>query len=62
MLLLVALGTMNLGAMLLLTTVVTAEKLLPRGDLVARAAALAAIGLACVLAASPAVFARLVGA
>jgi predicted metal-binding membrane protein len=58
MLLLVAVGTMNLGAMLALTVVIAAEKLLPHGVAVSRAVAAAALLLAVALAASPEVFTR----
>jgi len=61
-LLLVAVGTMNLGVMLALTVVVLGEKLLPRGDVVAHGVALAAVCAAVLFAVSPTVFDRLVGA
>jgi predicted metal-binding membrane protein len=61
MLLLVAVGTMNLGAMLVLTAVIAAEKLLPHGLAITRVTATAAILLAAVFAVSPALFARLTG-
>ena len=53
MLLMVGAGTMNLVVMLALTLVIAAEKLLPRGELVTRAIAVTALGLAVILAASP---------
>ena len=46
MVLLAAFGVMNLWAMLVLTTVITAEKLAPAGRLVARAVGIASIALA----------------
>src|SRR5207253_5743793 len=45
-LLLVAVGTMNLGAMLVLTIVIAAEKLLPHGLAISRVTAAAAVVLA----------------
>ncbi len=61
MLLLVAVGTMNLVAMLVLTALIAAEKLLPHGQAISRAAAAAALCLAVAFAASPALFARVIG-
>lgn len=61
MLLLVAVGTMNLFAMLALTMVIAAEKLVPRGPAISRAVAAAAVALAAVFVASPALFARVSG-
>ena len=61
MLLLVAVGTMNLGAMLALTVVIASEKLLPHGLAISRVTAAAAVLLAVALAVSPALFARLTG-
>jgi predicted metal-binding membrane protein len=61
MVLLVAVGTMNLGAMLVLTAVIAAEKLLPHGLAISRATAAAAVVLAAAFAVSPALFARLTG-
>lgn len=60
MVLLVAVGTMNLLVMLALTAVVAAEKLLPHGLMVSRAVAATAVGLAVAFAVSPELFARLV--
>lgn len=60
-LLLVAVGTMNLAAMLVLTAVIVAEKLLPHGIAISRAVAGAAITLAFAFAVSPALFARVAG-
>lgn len=59
MLLLVAVGTMNLLVMLALTAVIAAEKLLTHGLMVSRGVAAAAAGIAAALAISPALFARL---
>ena len=59
--LLVAVGTMNLAAMLVLTAVVAGEKLLPHGELVARVAAGGAIAAAAAIAVSPALFSRITG-
>ena len=59
--LLVAVGTMNLAAMLVLTAVVAGEKLLPRGELLARVAAGGAIVTAVAFALSPALFSRVIG-
>lgn len=53
MVLLVAAGVMNLVVMLVLTVAIAAEKLLPRGELVTRVIAVAALAAAVVLAASP---------
>ena len=53
MLLLVAAGVMNLLVMLALTAVIAGEKLLPRGELVTRAIAVAALAAAVLLAAFP---------
>jgi predicted metal-binding membrane protein len=60
MVLLVAVGTMNLVLMLALTVVIAAEKLLPHGLAISRAVAGAAAVLAVALAVSPELFARLV--
>ena len=60
-LLLVAVGTMNLGAMLVLTIVIASEKLLPHGLAISRVTAATAVVLAAVFTASPAVFSRLTG-
>jgi predicted metal-binding membrane protein len=57
-LLLVAVGTMNLGAMLALTAVIAAEKLLPHGIAVSRAVAAVALLLAVAIAVSPELFTR----
>lgn len=59
MLLLVAVGTMNLGAMLTLTAVVLAEKTLPQGRLVSRGVAVAAMCTALLFAISPTLFTRI---
>jgi predicted metal-binding membrane protein len=61
MLLLVAVGTMNLGAMLVLTAVIASEKLLPHGLAISRVTAAAAIVVAAGFAISPALFERLTG-
>lgn len=61
-LLLVAVGTMNLVAMLVLTLVIAGEKLLPHGLAISRAAAVAAVVLAAAFTVSPALFTRLTGA
>lgn len=61
MVLLVAVGTMNVAAMLALTALTTAEKLLPQGVAVSRAAAAAAIALAAAVAVSPAALAAVAG-
>jgi predicted metal-binding membrane protein len=61
MLLLVAVGTMNLGAMLALTAVIAAEKLVPHGLAISRAIAFAAVVVAVAFVASPALFTRAVG-
>jgi predicted metal-binding membrane protein len=53
MLLLVAAGVMNLVVMLALTACIAAEKLLPKGELVTRAIAVAALATAVLLVASP---------
>jgi predicted metal-binding membrane protein len=60
-LLLVAVGTMNLVVMLALTAVIAAEKLLPHGLAISRAAAMGALALAAAFAVSPALFARVAG-
>lgn len=60
-LLLVAVGTMNLGAMLALTAVIVAEKLLPHGLAISRAVAGIAIVFAVAFAVSPALLARVAG-
>ncbi len=52
MLLLIAVGTMNLGAMLALAAVIAGEKLLPHGLAVSRSAAAAAVVLAGAFAVS----------
>jgi len=62
MLLLVAVGTMNLAAMLVLTVVILAEKLLPRPEIVTRVIAGAALVGAILLAISPPLFERMAGA
>jgi predicted metal-binding membrane protein len=59
--LLVAVGTMNLVVMLALTGVIAAEKLLPHGLAISRAAAAAAVLLAAAFALSPALFTRATG-
>jgi predicted metal-binding membrane protein len=59
--LLIAVGTMNLPAMLVLTAVVTGEKLLPHGEVVARLAAGGAIVAAALFALAPALFSRITG-
>ncbi len=56
MLVLVAVGTMNLAAMLALTAVISAEKLLPNALAISRAGASAAAVLALALVASPSLF------
>jgi predicted metal-binding membrane protein len=61
MVLLVALGTMNMVAMLALTAVVAAEKLLPGGLAITRAVAAAAVVIAAAFAVSPGLFSRLTG-
>jgi predicted metal-binding membrane protein len=61
MLLLVAVGTMNLGAMLVLTAVIAAEKLLPNGIAISRATGAGAVLLAAAFAASPPLFALIAG-
>jgi predicted metal-binding membrane protein len=61
-LLLVAVGTMNLVAMLVLTAVIAAEKLLPHGLAISRAVAAGALALAVAFAVSPALFSRVAGA
>lgn len=61
MVLLIAVGTMNLIAMLALTGVIAAEKLLPHGEAVSRTASAASLALALVVAVSPAAFAVLAG-
>ncbi len=61
-LLLVAVGTMNLWAMLALTAVVAAEKLLPHGIAISRGVAAAAALLAVAFIASPALFGHVAGA
>lgn len=61
MVLLVALGTMNLVVMLALTTVVAAEKLLPGGLAITQAVAAAAVVIAVAFAVSPGLFSRLTG-
>ncbi|GAC1655493.1 MAG: hypothetical protein NVS9B1_08790 [Candidatus Dormibacteraceae bacterium] len=61
MLLLVAVGTMSLGPMLVLTAVIAGEKLLPGGATMTRATGAAAALLAVVIAVSPAFFSRLTG-
>jgi predicted metal-binding membrane protein len=60
-LLLVAVGTMNLVAMLALTAVIAAEKLLPHGFAISRAAAAGAVLLAAAFAVSPTLFMRVTG-
>lgn len=60
MVLLVVVGTMNLGMMLALTAVIAAEKLLPWGVAISRAVAAAAIVLAAAVAVSGPLFAWLV--
>lgn len=60
-LLLVAVGTMNLWAMLALTAVVAAEKLLPHGIAISRGVAAVAALLAVAFVASPALFAHVMG-
>lgn len=60
MALLVAVGTMNLGVMLVLAAVIAAEKLLPHGLAISRAVAMSAAVLAVLVAVSPALSARLV--
>jgi predicted metal-binding membrane protein len=59
--LLVAVGTMNLIVMLALTLVIAAEKLLPHGLAISRAAAVAAVILAAAFAVSPELFTRATG-
>jgi predicted metal-binding membrane protein len=61
MLLLVAVGTMNLGAMLTLTAVVLAEKTLPHEHLVSRGIAFAAVCSALLFAISPTLFDHVAG-
>jgi predicted metal-binding membrane protein len=61
-LLLVAVGTMNLWAMLALTAVVAAEKLLPHGIAISRGVAALAALLAVAFVVSPALFAQVTGA
>jgi predicted metal-binding membrane protein len=60
-LLLVAVGTMNLGVMLTLAAVVAAEKLLPHGFAISRAVAAIAVALAVAFAVSPALLTRVIG-
>ena len=60
-LLLVAVGTMNLAAMLILTAVIAGEKLLPRGIAMSRAVAVLAVALALAFAISPALATQVVG-
>jgi predicted metal-binding membrane protein len=60
-LLLAAVGTMNLVAMLALTAVIAAEKLLPHGLAISRAAAAGAVLLAAAFTISPALFMRVTG-
>lgn len=60
--LLVAVGTMNLLAMLVLTALIAAEKLLPQGIAISRIAAAGAVLLAVAFAVSPALFMRVTGA
>jgi predicted metal-binding membrane protein len=59
--LLVVVGTMNLLVMLALTAVIAAEKLLPHGVAISRAAAVAAVMLAAAFSVSPALFNRATG-
>lgn len=61
MVLLVAFGVMNLWAMVVLTAVITAEKLAPAGRLVARAVGSASIALAVAVFWVPALAAGLTG-
>ncbi|GGR58961.1 MULTISPECIES: DUF2182 domain-containing protein [Streptomyces] len=61
MVLLVAFGVMNLWAMVVLTAVITAEKLAPSGRLVARAVGSASIALAVAVFWVPALAAGLTG-
>lgn len=56
---LVAVGTMHLGWMLALTALIFVEKVVPRGELVGRAVALALIPLGAVLLAQPALISTL---
>ena len=60
-LLLVAVGTMNLAAMLILTAVIAGEKLLPHGIAMSRAVAVLAVALALAFAISPALATQVVG-
>jgi predicted metal-binding membrane protein len=60
-LLLVAVGTMNLAAMLILTAVIAGEKLLPHGIAMSRAVAALAVALALAFAISPALATQVVG-
>jgi predicted metal-binding membrane protein len=60
-LLLVAVGTMNLVAMLALTALIAAEKLLPHGFAISKGAAAAAVLLAAAFTISPALFMRVAG-
>jgi len=61
MLLLIAVGTMNLAAMLVLSAVVAGEKLLPFGHAISRVAAAAAVIVAAVFVLSPALFGQVTG-
>jgi predicted metal-binding membrane protein len=60
-LLLVAVGTMNLAAMLILTAVIAGEKLLPHGIAISRAVTVLAVALALAFAISPALATQVVG-
>jgi predicted metal-binding membrane protein len=59
MVLLVAVGTMNLIAMFALTILIAAEKLVPRGQLVTQAIAVLAVVAALIFALSPHAFSLL---
>ncbi|MGW7545488.1 DUF2182 domain-containing protein [Streptomyces sp. NPDC054770] len=61
MVLLAAFGVMNLWAMVVLTAVITTEKLAPAGRLVARAVGVASIALACAVFWVPALAPGLTG-
>lgn len=61
MLLLVTVGTMNLGAMVALTAVIMAEKLGPWRRVIAAGTAVGALAAAFLFAASPELFARVSG-
>jgi len=61
MVLLIAVGTMNVIAMLALTPIILAEKLLPKGVLISRAVAIAALTAAFVATFSPSLLGMVAG-